>query len=506
MDITSLQQAAANELANGQLEKSHNLCLRILELQPKNAEAHFLLAINSLSRKQAGKAIVLLQVATRLKPVEGRYWVQLARAYSQTEKIKDCQQALEKALQCAPKDVMSIDTLGVLLSRLGDHVRAETYFKHSLERQSNNPDYLFNLASCLRINGKLDEALTHYLTLFQVHPERYDIYPVLAELTTNAQCSTLQAQFEQTLEAIQSNTNGQLQVSHGLARLQERQGQYSEALEVLKHGNKIKRQSLNYSIENDQQLFEAITGICDWGFCAKSSDVDSSRPIFIVGMPRSGTTLLERIVSSHSNVYAAGELQDFATSFKRQGNSRSPHVIDTDTLVAGKHIDFTELGKQYLALTHSRSGDKMHFIDKMPLNFLYAGFIHKALPKAKIICLRRHPMDTVLSNFRQLFATHFSYYNYAYDLEDIAQYYILFDKLIAHWSNTLPAHSFCEVQYELLVEDTQVQSQRIIDFLNLDWETSVSGFSSKHITGCYSQRRSGKTTHLQIVDESMETT
>src|SRR4030095_15969990 len=154
---------------------------------------------------------------------------------------------------------------------------------------------------------------------------------------------------------------------------------------------------------------------------------------------------------SHETVFAAGELMDFSLVLKRITATAGNMVLDPATLRAANAADACALGEAYLQSTRPRTGHTAHFIDKMPLNFFYAGLIHRALPNARIICLRRNPLDTCLSNFRQLFATRFSYYNYAYDLLDTGRYYIEFDRLIAHWRRALPPDCFIEVQYETLV-------------------------------------------------------
>jgi len=475
MKIDSLLARATDELARGNLKQSHGLCAQILDIEPRHTEAHFLLALNCLHRKQVGKAIVLLKVATGLKPDEGRYWVQLARAHSQSEQVTKAEQCLDKARSLKPDDALSIDTMGVVLSRLGDHSHAEPYFRKSLKRQPDNPDFLFNLATSLRFNGKLEQAYSCFRDLYRLQPERCEICSALAELAPADALEKMQRAFEKRLSSTEQ-VDARLQISHGLARVLERLEQPVAALDVLVQGNRQKRRSLNYDSAEDQQLFDSIRQLCTDSFCAQGSSENSARPIFIVGMPRSGTTLLERIVASHSGVHAAGELQDFAVSYKRLGGSRTPSLLDMDTVSAGKNLNFGELAGQYLSRTLSRSGGLPHFIDKMPLNFLYAGLIHKALPNAKIICLRRNPMDTVLSNFRQLFAIRFSQYNYAFDLEDTARYYLMFDELMAHWSKVLPATHFCQVHYETLVDSTESQARRIIDFLNLPWEDQCLDF------------------------------
>ncbi|MEH6593355.1 MAG: sulfotransferase [Halioglobus sp.] len=475
MNIDSLQRRAAEELAQGNFQQSHHFCEQILRADPRHPEAHFLLAINNLHRRQPAKSIVLLKVATGLSPDKGRYWVQLARAYSQTEQVAETEQALERALELKPDDALSIDTIGVVLSRLGDHLRAEPFFRKSLQRQPDNPDFLFNLATSERFNGKLEEAYEHFCALYRLQAQRYEIYPSIAELAPGNMLGKIQSGFEAKL-ARTTDVDARLQISHGLARILERQKQPVAALDILIEGNRQKRQSLPYSSTNDKQLYDSISQLCTAPFCGQGGATSSDRPIFIVGMPRSGTTLLERIVSSHSGVYSAGELQDFAIAFKQLSGSRTQALLDPDTIRAGEQISFDDLGQRYLNRTRSRSGHSAHYIDKMPLNFLYAGLIHKALPHARIICLRRNPMDTVLSNFRQLFALRFSQYNYAYDLMDTARYYLFFDKLMSHWQTVLPDEVFHQVHYEDLVEDTEAQIKSILEFLGLPWEEQCLEF------------------------------
>ncbi len=134
------------------------------------------------------------------------------------------------------------------------------------------------------------------------------------------------------------------------------------------------------------------------------------------------------------------------------------------------------LGADYLASTRPLTGATPRFVDKMPLNVLYAGLIHRALPNARIVCLRRDPMDVCLSNFRQLFATGFSYYDYAYDLEDVARYYVGFDRLVAHWRRTLPADRFTEIAYEDLVADQEGATRRLLAFCALRWDPRCLDF------------------------------
>jgi hypothetical protein len=203
---------------------------------------------------------------------------------------------------------------------------------------------------------------------------------------------------------------------------------------------------------------------------------EEAAPIFIVGMPRTGTTLVDRILSSHSQVTSAGELTDFALAMKRIAGTKSAYVLDAETLDASAGIDAAKLGEAYIRSVRETLGVGGRFIDKMPLNVFLSAHILRALPEARVICLRRHPADTVLSNYRQLFATSFSYYAYAYGLESAAQYYVRFDRLVRRFRETLPPDRFTEVHYERLVDDLEPEARRLLDFCGLQFEPACLNF------------------------------
>jgi len=202
----------------------------------------------------------------------------------------------------------------------------------------------------------------------------------------------------------------------------------------------------------------------------------ASAPIFIIGMPRTGTTLVDRILSSHSQVNSAGELNFFPGLIKEACRTRSNTVMDAETFIQSNQIDIEEVGQAYLRDTLDLARNAPNFTDKMPLNFFYAGLIHQALPDAKIIALRRGAMDSCVSNYRQLLTVQHSYYHYTYDLIDIAKFYKSFDGLIAHWRAHLPANRFMEVKYEDIVYDQEIQTQELLSFCDLDWEDACLRF------------------------------
>jgi hypothetical protein len=160
---------------------------------------------------------------------------------------------------------------------------------------------------------------------------------------------------------------------------------------------------------------------------------------------------------------------------KRLPDSRSPYLLDPDTIARARQIDPTRLGASYLASTRPATSCKPRFVDKLPHNFLYAGFIARALPNARIICLRRGAMDTCLSNFRQLFAQTSPYYDYSFDLLDTGRYFLLFEQLMAHWRRVLPGR-ILEVEYESLVEHQEARTRELLDHCGLPWDEQCLRF------------------------------
>jgi hypothetical protein len=259
-----------------------------------------------------------------------------------------------------------------------------------------------------------------------------------------------------------------------LAKEYEDLGRFPEAFGHYVRGKAAAGADNAYTIAKDERLFAAITDSFP-DAPSTAQGYPTEEPIFIIGMPRSGTTLVERIISSHPDVYSAGELLNFPMAMKFLSGSRTAPLIDLETVERSRELDWEALGKTYLGSTRPATGHTARFVDKLPHNFLYAGHIARALPKARIVCLRRDPMDTCLSNFRQLFAPKSPYFDYSFDLLDTGRYYVLFDRLMAHWQKVLPGR-ILEVNYEALVEDQEQHSRHLIDFCGLEWNDACLRF------------------------------
>jgi hypothetical protein len=237
----------------------------------------------------------------------------------------------------------------------------------------------------------------------------------------------------------------------------------------------MKRRHMQYSVDTDLQIIAKIREVFDAGrFDGRAEGCDRAEPIFIVGMPRTGTTLVERILASHSGVYAAGELNDFSLELIRltsaaTGPARRSRL---DFVAATAQVDFKELGEAYLSATRPLRDASPRFVDKLPFNFLYAGLIHLALPRAKIVNLQRHPLDTCFAVYKQLFK---DAYPFSYDLEELARYYVAYDELMRHWNAVMPG-VILTLRYEDVVADIEVATRRLLEYCGLPWEEGCLRF------------------------------
>ena len=248
-----------------------------------------------------------------------------------------------------------------------------------------------------------------------------------------------------------------------------------DSFEWLRRANAEHRATLAYTPAMDAAIFDAIEA--HWGALGDPpDDAPTAAPIFIIGMPRTGTTLVDRIIGSHPQTESVGELQAMPVAVKLASGVRTRTVLDPETVRAAASCDMAQIGKAYLdrAVQHQRDPAR-RLIDKFPGNFFYVGLIAKALPNATLVCLRRQPMDVVLSNFKNLFATTSRYYDYSYDLAEIAEYYARFDRLMAFWRDRLPGRVL-EIRYEDIVADQEAQTRRLLAHCGLPWSDTCLHF------------------------------
>lgn len=360
----------------------------------------------------------------------------------------------------------------------GQHRAAGRCYARSLELAPDNPDYLYNLATSKTAFGDLDEAERLFGRAIELNPRDSGAWLNRSILRRRTPRDNHVAELERLLAGLPVNDPERVQVCFALSRELEDLGRYDESWSWLQQGAHLRRMGMQYDVAQDEAAMAAIARSFDAELLGRPLDgCPEDRPIFILGLPRSGTTLVDRIVSGHSAVGSLGEHTTLALAVMRLAGGN----VQTDgDAQAGKlgliersaRLDFAELGRQYCESVAGFGDSAPRLIDKTPQNFLYLGLIHRALPNARVLHLRRHPLDSCYAIYKTLFRAG---YPFSYSLQEVGRYYIAYHRLMAHWRDLIP-QAFLDVDYEALVADPEGQARRIFAYLGLDWENACLAF------------------------------
>lgn len=454
--------------------KAQVLALRLLAVAPNYPALHYMAGVASMELQQMPKALAHLHQAADLDPKRIEFVTQFAKALALGQMPREARLAADRAMALSPTDPATFDTLGVIFTQTHAHAEAAAAFRGAVALKPTHAPYYFNLATALLATGEIESAGTALETCIDIDPCYWKAHLTLAQQRRQSVNDNHIERLHSMLQGREADLKAQTYLHMALAKEYEDCGDYPTAFRHYTHGKSAAGAERNYSIAQDEALFAAITA----AFQVPQTSPDgcpSDEPIFVIGMPRSGTTLVERIISSHPDVYSAGELLNFGLTLKRHSGSRTPSILDLDTVHRMRELDWKKVGEDYLASTRPATGHKPRFIDKLPHNFLNVGWIARALPNAKIVCLRRDPMDTCLSNFRQLFAVQSPQYGYSFNLLDTGRYFSLFDQLIAHWQRVLPGRVL-EMHYEALVDSQEASTRQLLAFCRLPWHEDCLRF------------------------------
>jgi tetratricopeptide (TPR) repeat protein len=468
-----LMQAVELENA-GKPEEAEVIYRKILTRDPENVEATRLLAGIATKTKQHADAEVLLERALELAPDFARALVDLVENQIEQEKVEEAIKYANRLIRIAGDNADAYMLLGAACSAAGRYMDAIDAYRISLRLSPDSPRTMSGLAHNLKTVGQQDEALEVYRKNIEKNPLFTESYWSLANLKTFRFTDEDVENMEQLLQRPDIPEDAQIHLYNALGLEQESRKNFDKAFEYFDECNVIRRTSQYYDPVETESLCDRVIEVFDQQFVSqKGADKEFSvSPIFIVGLPRSGSTLLEQILASHSLVEGTHELTDLMRVVREipsilKINARFPKSIEEITAEG-----FSELGQKYLRRTSKyRSGDPF-FTDKNPNNFTYVGLIHLILPHAAIIDARRHPLDSCLGSFKQLFAKG---QTFSYDLSELAEYYLQYDRLMAHWNEVLPG-KVLEVRYEDVVNDLDTQVRRILQHCGLPFEEQCLHF------------------------------
>lgn len=369
-----------------------------------------------------------------------------------------------------PDDAKAQNAIAVACSTIGAHERALTAFARVATLMPEHGEVAANLALAQQNVGDLTAAAT-FRRAIGLSPGSMRALYGLVQLEKQTADANWIAPLERVFAQPHPTGLSALYAGHALAKTYEDFGDLPRAMEWLQRAKQQRGAQRPYRHADAVALAEAAMAARGAG-----AGCDSPAPIFIVGMPRTGTSLADRILSSHAEVESAGEISNFAQVLKAMASTPGPLSLDPATLAAARGLDMARLGGAYIDSTRPLIGARARFINKTPINYLLAGVILSALPNARVICMLRDPMDAGLSLYRQMFATEHPYYDYHFDQADTGRALALFLRVARHWRETLPGERYMELRYENVVGDLEGEARRLLDFCGLDWDPGVLAF------------------------------
>jgi tetratricopeptide (TPR) repeat protein len=407
--------------------------------------------------------------ALSLRPNDPVVTLQRVEAYLG---LNDLQSATTLLSGFGKTDLGSIelhDRAGRHMASLDMHDQAREQFEHALALEPNNATLLYNLATEQRFTGQIDAAVETLGKALAIDPLDFEAQAMRSSLRKQTHDTNHVAELRAILDDPNLAEEGETSICYALAKEYDDLDDFDRSFRFLKRGADRRRGHMSYSVETDVDVIEQIKATFSPVFFAQAGDGhDSEEPIFVVGLPRTGTTLVERILGSHSDVQAAGELDNFGREMMRllEASGTAEKLDRTTVIKRSVDLGLEELGRSYVDSTRPFTGGTRHFIDKLPFNYLYLGLIHKALPHARIVNLQRHPVASCYSMYKQLFRDP---YPFSYDLDDLATYYLAYRGLMEHWTEQMPG-TIHTVYYEDLVDDTENETRRLLTHCGLDWE------------------------------------
>jgi tetratricopeptide (TPR) repeat protein len=383
----------------------------------------------------------------------------------------DALAAAAQAQRLAPADAAMQDAIGALLSMMNDQSNALAAAEKAVALQPANPSYRYNRATIRRFLGDTAGAEADYDVVIAARPADSEAYLNRSELRTQTAQSNHVPEIQAALAKLVNNPQGAVQLHYALAKEYEDLGQYDLSFQHLRKGADLRRSTMRYDVAVDVATVDWIIKAFPAAI-SPPADASGNNPIFIVGLPRTGSTLVERIISSHSDISGAEELDCFALALVSAASRGNSKMAREELVRASASVNFAALGEDYLRRASAKHGLEGRFIDKMPLNYLYCGLIQRALPNAKIIHVTRHPMAACYAMYKTLFK---AAYPFSYNLDDLAKYYVGYRRLMDHWRNLL-GEALLEVRYEDVVNDQLGQTQRLLRYCELPWQDQCLEF------------------------------
>lgn len=445
----------------------------ILERDGRSPEGHFLAGLVEKAAQRAANAERAFATALELDAARYDAAIELASLYGTSQRAAEALALLDKYAPQLGNSPRYLNMAGLTCATLGLDERAWPLYRKANELQPGVPVFQANLAACCVNLGKTEEAQALYEALLERAPGHQRNHYELSRLRRATDRSHVE-QMQEVLRAANLPPDGNIFLYYAIGKELEDLGQWAEAFHHYKLAGDAVTSVSPYDVAQDLALIDRIIEVCDADWLAAgprgvATDGAGRTPIFIVGLPRTGTTLTDRIVASHSQVQSIGETFCMQRVLQQASGLAGTDGLTPAVIEAAAGADISLIARGYLDAVAYRLGDQPRFIEKLPENMLYLGFIAKAFPDACLVHLKRSPMDACFAMYKQ------SFFKFAYTLDNLGRYYIAHDRLVQHWTKLL-GERLIEVEYESLVADQEAQTRRLLGRLGLEFEQACLDF------------------------------
>jgi tetratricopeptide (TPR) repeat protein len=474
--IATTLARAQSHLAAGDLRAASLLALELIRWIPGDPRPWTLMGAVHQHAQRADLAAVCLERAVACAPGDAAALIRYGQCLTRLGRRREALVAAEAAAALPLDTAPLVDGLATLFSHCEEPSRALPLNLRAVAAVPGNAAYVYNLATAQRMLGELAAAEHSLDQVIAVNPGDCGAYYTRADLRTQTPEHNHVSELQTLLSHNVLDRSAQITLRFALAKELEDLGDYAASFEQLKQACDLQRAAMTYDVGEDVATMDRIIAAHSGAVLAQGAGYDNDEAIFVVGLPRSGTTLVERILAAHSDVQAAGELQAFSQTCVEAVQARSgKRVAKLQFVERALDIDPRKLGERYIAATRPQTGSKRRFIDKLPLNYLYAGLIRRALPRARIVALTREPMDSCYAMYKTMFT---GAYPFTYALDDLGRYYLAWQRLMNHWRKVLGA-ALLVVSYEKLVTDQEAVTRRIVAHCGLPWQAECLEFHAR---------------------------
>lgn len=458
--------------ASKQYDKAANIAKAILQKDNQVTPAHFLMGLVATDTQLPDIAISAFNSVVTLDQDHAAAWAHIAHHCMKSGLVGRAENAIQHLRRIRSDDPMVLNLMGQTLTLMGEHTLALNCYGRAHNIAPENIMFMHNLANTLIFDGKTEEAEKMLATIIELEPHSPQAHWLIAGARKAVDKSHIN-QMHQLTAQFQNNHHATAFYQYALGKEYEDLQDWDNAFAAFAKGANAKRQVVSYNEQDEIDAFDYLKKHFteSWLTDGQEGNPDPS-PIFVLGQPRTGTTLIERIITAHSEVHSAGELQQLRLAVVRLGGVQTPKPMALETFAAALELDPKSVADMYLQSSGRMRGDKPRFVDKLPQNYMMLPLILKALPNAKIIHLVRSPMDACFASYKQLFA---ETYHHSYDQAEMARHHLRYLDLMSVWRDRF-GERFLDISYEDTTRDLEPNVKRLIQFLDLPWQEQCLNF------------------------------